>query len=244
MIYLRSFLFEFLFYTWMALLAVASCIGGIFYYSSPIACGRAWDWGTRILLRVFCGISIEIRGHHNLPKGACIVACKHQSTLEVVLFFRLLENPVYTLKAELAKMPLMRFSVRRAGAIPIERSAGAAALRKLIKASQESFEKGFQVLIFPEGTRTQPRTRGKFNPGVAAVYSRCDVPVVPVALNTGSFWARRTLRKNPGKVIVEFLPPIAPGMDRKLFQKLLENTIEEATEKLELESPGPQPGEE
>ena len=98
------------------------------------------------------------------------------------------------------------------------------------------------VLIFPEGTRTQPRTRGKFNPGAAAIYSRCDVPVIPVALNTGSFWARRTLRKNPGKVIVEFLPPIAPGMDRKLFQKLLENTIEEATEKLELESPAPQAG--
>ncbi|MEC8895276.1 MAG: 1-acyl-sn-glycerol-3-phosphate acyltransferase, partial [Planctomycetota bacterium] len=74
-----------------------------------------------------------------------------------------------------------------------------------------------------------------------AIYSRCDVPVVPVALNTGSFWARRTLRKNPGKVIIEFLPPIEPGLERKAFQALLEETIEDATEKLELESPGPKP---
>ncbi len=242
MIYLRSFLFEFSFYTWMALLVLAASIGGIFYQPSPVACGRAWDWGTRLLLRVLCGISIEIRGHHNLPGGACIVASKHQSTLESVTFFRLLKNPVFTMKAEIARLPLMGYSIRRAGSISIERKAGAAALRKLIKAAQEAFEKDAQVLIFPEGTRTQPRTRGKFNPGAAAIYSRCDVPVIPVALNTGSFWARRTLRKNPGRVIIEFLPPIAPGMDRKPFQQLLQNTIEEATEKLELESPGPQAG--
>mgnify|MGYP002016511713 FL=1 len=240
MIYLRSFLFELSFYTWMTLLVLAACIGGIFYQPSPVACGRAWDWGTRLLLRVLCGISIEIRGHHNLPGGACIVASKHQSTLESVTFFRLLENPVFTMKAEVARLPLMGYSIRRAGSISVDRSAGASALRKLIKAAKEAFEKDAQVLIFPEGTRTQPRTRGKFNPGAAAIYSRCDVPVVPVALNTGSFWARRTLRKNPGRVIIEFLPPIEPGMERKAFQELLENTIEEATEKLELESPGPQ----
>ena len=241
MIYLRSFLFEVLFYTLTVLIALVSRIGAIFHHPFPLACGRAWDRGTRILLRLVCGISIEIRGHQNLPEVACIVACKHQSTLETVMFFSLLNTPVYTMKAELARLPLMGYSIRRSGSIPIERTAGAAALRKLIKAAQEAFEKDGQVLIFPEGTRTQPRTRGKFNPGVAAIYSRSDVPVVPVALNTGSFWARRTLRKNPGKVIIEFLPPIEPGMDRKAFQQLLENTIEDATEKLELESPGPEP---
>lgn len=191
------------------------------------------------MLRMFCGISIEIRGHDNLPEGACIVASKHQSSLESVMFFDLLENPVFTMKAELARLPLMGYSVRRAGSISIERSAGASALRKLIKDAEDSFLKGSQVLIFPEGTRTPPRTRGKFNPGAAAIYSRCNVPVVPVALNTGSFWGRRTLRKTPGKVIIEFLAPIEAGLERKAFQKLLVDTIEEGTEKLELESPGP-----
>ena len=243
MIYLRSFLFEVLFYTLTVLIALVSRIGAIFHRPFPLACGRAWDRGTRILLRLVCGVSIEIRGQQNLPEGACIVACKHQSTLETVMFFSLLKNPVYTMKAELARLPLMGYSIRRSGSIPIERSAGAAALRKLIKEAQKAFERDGQVLIFPEGTRTPPRMRGKFNPGVAAIYSRSEVPVVPVALNTGSFWARRTLRKNPGKVIIEFLPPIEPGLERKAFQGLLEETIEDATEKLELESPGPEPTE-
>ena len=101
-----------------------------------------------------------------------------------------------------------------------------------------ALEEGKQLIIFPEGTRAPPRPRGEYNPGAAAVYSRCDVPVIPVALNTGSFWGRRTLRKNPGRVLIEFLPAIAPGLERKAFQKLLEDVIEEGTGKLERESPG------
>lgn len=240
MIYLRSLLFECCFGAWTFLLTLVSCVGAVFKKQFPVSCGRAWAKGTRLFLRMICGISIEIRGHHHIPEGACIVAAKHQSTLETVIFFDVLENPVYTMKAEISRLPLMGYSVRRTGSIPIERSAGASALRKLIKAAEEAFQKDAQVLIFPEGTRTSPRTRGKFNPGVAAIYSRCSVPVVPVALNTGSFWGRRTLRKTPGQVIIEFLPPIEAGMDRKAFQKLLEEVIEENTERLERESPGSQ----
>lgn len=239
MIYLRSLLFECFFYSWTIFLAAVGCVVGLFYKGFIMRSGRAWGRGLTLMLRLLCGITIEIRGRQHVLDGPCIVASKHQSTLETVLFFDLLPRPVYSMKAGLARIPLMGFLIRRSGAIPIKRSGGAASLRKLIKDATEAFRLGKQLLIFPEGTRTAPRTRGKYNTGAAAVYSRCDVPVTPVALNTGSFWGRRTLKKNPGLVIIEFLPAIEPGLERKAFQRLLEETIEEGTAKLERESPGP-----
>lgn len=238
MIYLRSILFESSFYLLTACLAVTSCVLGLFTRRIFMAAGRVWGRATAVLLRLFCGITIEIRGREHIPEGAAIVASKHQSTLETVLFFDLLSRPIYSMKEELAWIPFMGYSIRRSGSIPIKRSGGAAALRNLIRRASEAFKEEKQLLIFPEGTRTLPRTRGKYNPGVAALYSQCDVPVTPVALNTGSFWARRTVRKPPGRVIIEFLPAIEPGLDRKAFQELLENRIEDATMELEKDAPG------
>tara|TARA_B000000460_G_scaffold244026_1_gene213648 strand:+ start:391 stop:1110 length:720 start_codon:yes stop_codon:yes gene_type:complete len=238
MIYLRSFLFECFFFAWTVFLAVLGCSVGLFTRRIIIWCGRAWGKGTTLLLRLLCGITIEIRGRQHIPEGACIVVSKHQSTLETLLFFDLLTRPVYSMKAELARIPLLGYMIRRSGAIPIKRGGGASSLRDLIKRAGEALEEGKQLIIFPEGTRAPPRTRGKYNPGAAAIYSRCDVPAIPVALNTGSFWGRRTLRKPPGRVIIEFLPAIEPGLERKAFQELLEDVIEEGTEKLERESPG------
>ena len=238
MIYLRSILFECAFAFLTFCLALVNCILGLFNRRIIIATGRVWGRWTTLLLRLLCGITIEIRGREHIPEGAAIVASKHQSTLEAVLFADFLSNPIFSMKAELTRIPLLGYSIRRSGAIPIKRSGGVASLRMLIRRAKEAFKEGKQLLIFPEGTRTPPRTRGKYNPGVAALYSRCDVPVTPVALNSGSFWARRTLLKPPGRIIIEFLPAIEPGLERRAFQELLENSIEDATMKLEQESPG------
>lgn len=93
-------------------------------------------------------------------------------------------------------------------------------------------------MIMPEGTRVSPGRTGRYNPGVAALYTALDLPVVPVALNSGLFWGRRSLVIRPGTVTLEFLPPLKPGMDRKVFMELLQERTEAASERLRLEVQG------
>ena len=90
-------------------------------------------------------------------------------------------------------------------------------------------------MIMPEGTRIPPGRTGRYQPGVAALYKQLGLPVVPVALNSGLYWGRRALEKKPGTVIIEFLEPIEPGLQRSLFMKTLEEGIESASEKLRVE---------
>jgi 1-acyl-sn-glycerol-3-phosphate acyltransferase len=107
----------------------------------------------------------------------------------------------------------------------------------MVRAARAALAKGRPLVIFPQGTRTLPATLGSnpkpYQPGVAALYGELDVPVVPVALNSGLFWGRRAFRKYPGRIIVEFLPPIAPGLAKRAFLARLEEAIETATNRLE-----------
>ena len=95
---------------------------------------------------------------------------------------------------------------------------------------------GRSIVIFPQGTRTPPSTKNPYLPGVAALYTQCNVPVVPTALNSGMFWPRRTFLKHPGTVVIEFLPAIEPGLRRREFSTLLEEAIEPATTRIEEEA--------
>jgi len=142
------------------------------------------------------------------------------------------ENPALILKQELLYIPLYGQYVKKAGMIPIRRSDGPKALRTMLRRASEAVKAGRHLIIFPEGTRAAPGARNPYMPGVAGLYSHLDVPCVPVALNSGLFWPRRKLHRKPGTIIVEFLPPIAPGLDRKTFMTELENRIEGATDRL------------
>ena len=91
----------------------------------------------------------------------------------------------------------------------------------------------------PEGADPHaPGRAGRYHPGVAALYTALELPVVPVALNSGLFWGRRTLLIRPGTVTLEFLPALKPGMDRKVFLALLQERTETASERLRLEVQG------
>ena len=85
------------------------------------------------------------------------------------------------------------------------------------------------IVVFPEGTRAAPGGRNPYHPGIAALYLQLGCEVVPVALNSGLFWGRRSFVKRPGRIVLEFLPPIAPGLDRKTFMAELERRLEGAT---------------
>jgi 1-acyl-sn-glycerol-3-phosphate acyltransferase len=120
--------------------------------------------------------------------------------------------------------------------IPVDRSAGLSALTKMTARARHELERGCQLVIFPEGTRRPPGAEPIYKPGIAFLYSQTGVPCVPMALNSGLFWPRRSLRRRPGTILVEVLPPIPPGLDRKVFFARLQSVLEEATAKLIQES--------
>ena len=193
---------------------------------------RFWTNGVGLGLKVIIGLDVEIRGRQHLPIGPCVIVSKHQSAWDTFAFYALVSDPNYILKKELTDIPLWGWCALHCGAISVDRSGGGAALKRMVRDTQDRLAQGRQVVIFPEGTRTAPGTRRDYFPGVASLYAHADAPVVPVALNSGLFWGRRSFIKNPGVITIEFLPPMPKGLKRRAFMEDLETRIEAATVKL------------
>jgi 1-acyl-sn-glycerol-3-phosphate acyltransferase len=193
---------------------------------------RSYALTSLWLLRVVCGTKVEWRGRQNIPQGGCIIACKHQSTWETFALYAVIHDPAYILKRELMWIPLFGWYARRARLIAVDRSAGMAALSRMTALARKELEHGRQLVIFPEGTRRPPGAEPSYKPGVVHLYDRAGVPCVPVALNSGLFWPRRTLRRLPGTILVEALEPIPPGLEGRTFFALLQERIEAASARL------------
>jgi 1-acyl-sn-glycerol-3-phosphate acyltransferase len=223
---LRSLLFNGFFYGWTALCVVVGLpllLGprrGIYYL------GRAWAHPILAALALLCGLRHEVRGRENLPAGAVLIAAKHQSAWDTIIFSILLWDHSFVLKRELLWVPLFGLYLARAGLIAVDRQGGARALKQMVAAARRVAALGRPIVIFPEGTRVAPDQHRPYQPGVAALYGQLGLPVVPVALNSGLFWRRRSFLKRPGTITLEFLPPIAPGLPRKTFLARLEEAIE------------------
>jgi 1-acyl-sn-glycerol-3-phosphate acyltransferase len=141
-------------------------------------------------------------------------------------------NPAIVLKRELMMIPFYGWYLWKAGMIAIDRKAGAAALRRLVAAGARAAALRRPIVIFPEGTRTAPGTHHPYQPGVAALYRQLELPLVPVAVNSGLYWGRRRFVKRPGRIIIEILPAIPPGGERRAVMGDLEQRIEAATTRL------------
>ncbi|MBF0252101.1 MAG: 1-acyl-sn-glycerol-3-phosphate acyltransferase [Alphaproteobacteria bacterium] len=235
MIAFRSFLFNVVFFG-------GGLVFGLLLLPTLVLPRGAAQWGLRawaktmfFFLRWIVGLDWEVRGRENLPAEPCIIASKHQSAWETGVFHQILPDPSYILKQELLSIPLFGWVLARGGAIAIDRKAGASALKLMIKGTQERLARGQNVIIFPEGTRSAPGKSGTYHPGIAALYKGVDAPIVPVALNSGLFWQRRSFLKRPGRIVLEFLPPIAPDLDRKVFMSALQSAIEDASNRLAAE---------
>lgn len=191
-----------------------------------------WLRGSLFLVRVICGVRFRIIGRDLIPHGAAIIAAKHQSAWDTMIFHQILDDPVYAVKRELFAIPLVGWYMRKAGCIPIDRGSRVRALRTMIDGAAEAVAAGRQVVVFPEGTRVTPGTERPYHAGIAALYERCAAPVIPVALNSGVFWGRRSFRKYPGVITLEILPAMPEGHDRGAFLHELRARIEGASERL------------
>lgn len=184
------------------------------------------------LLRVIIGTTLEVRGIENLPKGAALIASKHQSTWETFALIPLLTDPAMVMKAELAWIPFYGWFAHKFGHIFVARQRGPTALRRLIADAKARASDNRQIVIFPEGTRQSSGAPPAYKPGVVALYEGLGLPCVPVALNSGAFWPRRSLTRYPGTIVVEFLKPIPPSLERNVFRELLQTRIETASAQL------------
>jgi 1-acyl-sn-glycerol-3-phosphate acyltransferase len=191
-----------------------------------------WCWSNLKLHGWICGVRMEFRGLENLPEGGFIVASKHQSAWETMALAASVPEPRYILKRELLFVPLFGFYLLRTGQVAINRGKRAEAIAAMNKAAEVAVKEGGQLLIFPEGTRRPVDAEPAYKMGVAHMYEALGTPVVPVAINAGVFWPRRTFLKYPGTIVMEFLPQIPPGMSKDAFLPLLQETIETATNRL------------
>lgn len=183
-------------------------------------------------LKRLVGIDYMVSGYENIPESPCIFACKHQSTWETMASYAFIPPYVVVLKKELVKAPLFGWYLHKIGTIAVDREKGVRAIQDMVDQAKKAMERGRYIFIFPEGTRTEPGQSGKYHPGVYALYKELNVPIVPIALNSGVYWGRRKAVKKRGTIEVHILPPIQPGIERKELMQTLQDSIEVASLKL------------
>jgi 1-acyl-sn-glycerol-3-phosphate acyltransferase len=183
--------------------------------------GRLTLWGLRWIV----GARVSFEGLENVPQGGALIAMKHQSMLDTIAPALFLPRPVYVYKAELGNAPVMGAYLKR-NQIGVDRGGHAKALKSIVRGARDAVAKGGQVLIFPEGTRQALDAPPGYKPGIAAMYKDLNLPVTPVALNTGLIWKPKGLMRSPGHVTFKVLPPIPAGLPRAEFMQELERVIE------------------
>jgi 1-acyl-sn-glycerol-3-phosphate acyltransferase len=208
---LRSLLFAAIFYLATVLWVLAGVVASLFGRGPTLKVVLSWvefhHWLTSSLL----GIRPRVDGE--LPKGAYLFAVKHQSMYETLAMVRLTRLPVMVMKKELADIPLFGFLTHQYGVIPVERTAGAKALRAMIAASKEAIASGRPVIIFPEGTRVRPGEAPPLRAGFAGLYRALGLPVVPVAVDSGRLWGKGLVHRS-GTVTFKVGDTIPPGLKR------------------------------
>ncbi len=228
----RSLAFNALFYLNTLVWLVVALPTFFMPYRAILSVAKAWGRVNLLLLRWVVGIDYEIRGREKIPRGAAIVAAKHQSTWETFALLPLFEDPTFILKRELQWIPIFGWYTIKGRMVAVDRSAGVKAFNAMVESARIELARGRQLIIFPEGTRRPAGAEPRYRYGVAHLYVAEGVPCLPIALNSGLFWPRRSLKLRRGTIVVEILDPIAPGLDRETFFQLLQSRIETATARL------------
>lgn len=236
MIFLRSLIFNILFYALLIFWLIVAIPTLFMGPSAIVAIAKAWGRSSIWLMRVVCGTRVSYRGLEKIPAGPLVVASKHQSFWETFALLQFFDYPLFIYKQELGRIPLFGMYLAKARMIEVDRSGGARTLIDMAKRAEEEINRNRQLIIFPEGTRTAVDAPPDYKSGVSQIYAKSGAPCLPVALNSGLFWPRRTFLRYPGTLIVEFLDPLPPNLPRKEFMPKIEAAIETATARIVAEA--------
>ena len=215
MILVRSMLFNVYFFALTFILTWPGMVIGVVAPRHLMSLVQLWARLTISGVRVICGIHVRVTGLEKIPPGAALIASAHQSAFDTFVWFTLVPRGRYVLKKELTRIPLFGSLIRLGEQIPLDRNAGASAMRVLLRSGGDALRSGSQVLIFPEGTRSEPGTVGLLHPGVAALAARANVPVIPVATDSGLCWSRKAFIKRPGTITIAVGDPIPASLPRE-----------------------------
>lgn len=227
---LRSLAYTAIFYLATVLWVFAGFLASLFGRRPMLAVILSWvelhHWLTEKLLK------IRIRVDGEMPRGSHLIAVKHQSMLETLEMVRLTNLPVIVIKKELSDIPLFGWLTRRYGVIPVERTAGAKALRSLVEAGKAATATGRSVIIYPEGTRVRVGETPELRSGFAALYRSLGLPVVPVATDSGELWGRGLVHRS-GTVTLKVGDTVPTGLKRDEIERRVHaaiNALESGTQ--------------
>lgn len=232
--YLRSILFNVQMYVAMVVLAVLYFPWALFSPAGALAACHTYCAWVLWTLRWIVGLRVEVRG--TPPVTEALVAAKHQSFLDILAIFHAVPRGKFIMKHILMFTPIFGQYVLRIGCVPVNRGKRGAAIAKMLDDVQSGKQAGGQLIIYPQGTRLAPGDSAPYKKGTGALYGQLGQPCYPVATNIGLFWPRHGLLRKPGIAVVEFLPPIAPGLETGAFMATLEAQIEGASNALMAEA--------
>jgi 1-acyl-sn-glycerol-3-phosphate acyltransferase len=229
---IRSLLFNVLFYLNLFIYFIIAIPTLVMPRMAIVRLATSWGRTNNRLLRLVCGIKVEYRGLEKIPQGALLVASKHQSLWETFALLQLFADPAFILKRELQWIPFFGWYAMKASMIPVDRGRRGQALADMTERARAELARGRQIVIFPEGTRRAPGAEPRYKFGIAHLYGETGIACLPIALNSGLFWPRRSFMRYPGTIVAEVLDPIAPGLSKEAFAARLQQDVETATARL------------
>ena len=231
---MRSALFNVCFYGFTAMIAII-CVPLTFLKSRGpvVAVLHAWAKGVVFIMRVVMGIKIEVRGQEFIPtEGPSLIASKHQSFGDGITVLSLIPDLAVVAMKDLMTYPLLGRLLKKLEMIMVDMAGGDSEKSTLSSAARIAYDRKRSLLIYPEGQLVPVGIRERYKSGIYHLYTDLDLPVTPVASNLGLCWECRSFTKSPGTAVLQFLEPIATGLDQATFMRVLEDRIEAQTAKL------------
>ncbi len=234
----RSIIFNIVFYgIWTPVVCLLTLPSLLLPRKFALGVAKFYQDGAYFLQKYVAGIDYEIRGIENKPSDdvGYLVASKHYSAWETLHIFRLFEDATIILKKELLSLPLFGWFLKKLDVIAIDRGNRAAATASLYEGARKMRDAHRPIVIFPQGTRVPVGTTTAQKPykgGIIKLYSELNMPILPVAINSGLYWPRNSFWKHSGTVVVQYLPVIPAGLPADEVMKMLETQIETASDAL------------
>ena len=228
--WLRSLLFVLNIYVAMGVMGIFFLPWGLVSRRGALNACHTWCRYVRWCARWMVGLRTEVRG--TPPTGEVMIAAKHQSFLDIILIFGSVPAGKFIMKRELLWAPVIGQYAVKIGCVPVDRGKRAAAIKQMVRDVAKGRQAPGQLIIYPQGTRIAPGVKAPYKIGTGVLYEELGQPCVPVAANVGLFWPRKGILRKPGRAVVEFLPPIAPGLDKPTFMARLETEVEAASDAL------------
>ncbi len=228
--WVRSLIFVITIYVLMAVLGILFTPYAILSKRGALTACKTYARTTLWLARWMVGLRTEVRGQ--VPTGEVVIAAKHQSFLDILMIFNAVPHGKFIMKRELLWTPFIGLYAKRLGCVPVNRGRRGAAIAKMVQDVSKEFSDPGQLIIYSQGTRVAPGAKKPYKVGTGVLYHELGQPCVPAATNVGVFWPRKGIMRKPGLAVVEFLDPVAPGMNRDEFMAQLEKTVEARSDAL------------